>query len=980
MDKRKGMHKSILAAISIGLFCHGAASGASDIVICNFDTMGKADAGENTKITVVSEHAAAGKKALRVDCAEGGWPGITVYGFPADWSGVEYLAVDVYNPGSKAVELCGWVKDDPKASLQNRFNFDGLMAEPGQHTVRLCLARASKGNGTPLNTGNILGLVLGPNQGQGAVTLFLSNLRLEPLTESWNCVVPPGGVGFKFGPTPLPGLINISSQSVFSAQTTAGFASTAGLVFQAGQWPDPLTGGFVLQRQGKEYEFKVNLPNGDYLVWLSAGKVIRPTWLLNGHLVQQDNPRHFLLAVGNTTVLDQTVDDVQLAGTNYMGRFLLAPSPVRPERMWETYVNVMYPGTVHSARVTDGVLSFRLVNHFLSAIVIVPAAKKAEFEKTVQSIRENRIAAFTSNVKVPNTLAEAPGTGDYAIWVPGATKLSGEVKTTTYIPDALGPTSVPSEESERKPAQLKAAGVPGQRVIMSLAVTPNVDLGRCTLVLADLTGPGKIPASNIQGYFQNHFYNGKDWIGSVLSPTLTLEMDKGITRPLWLRVRVPVDAKPGNYKATFTFKPGNGKSTDVPVEFEVYPFKLYDNLPVAWGFYGQIGPLPDWCSPETRKQLLADRLAWMRDLGLNSLTIESPVIAKINDNGTVVIKFDPTLPEAAKAAGMACNANQMLFDEGFCVRSCRGIARYLHTCHPGSEFKDPKYRGYFLDAAKQYKQFVDKLGLPIVVGAPDEPRETEINAWNRNFDDCVEYLKILTKAGLRTHANPMSDKSGNKDYTPFVDYADVISTHGWKPSTQLIRQTLAKKKTLWLNNTGKDRYTWGFYNWRIGSSGRFEWHIHWAEESEDVPGRHPGGYPNSEWFNPLCARACMTQEAPFDLCKGGYAFDNRLFAVSQGIADYAYVYTLEQALKTTYHGQQEKVAAEAGAFLEVLRKDMAEFPRIKGMGGASDGAKVGMGTSDEVCLHVDEWRMKIGEYLKQLGYRGPDDSPATISR
>ena len=87
-----------------------------------------------------------------------------------------------------------------------------------------------------------------------------------------------------------------------------------------------------------------------------------------------------------------------------------------------------------------------------------------------------------------------------------------------------------------------------------------------------------------------------------------------------------------------------------------------------------------------------------------------------------------------------------------------------------------------------------------------------------------------------------------------------------------------------------------------------------------------------------------------------------------------YVYTLEQALKTSYHGQRERVATEASAFLEGLRKDMVEFPKIKGMGSAADGAKVGMGSSDEVCLRVDAWRMKIGEYLKQLGYTGPGDS------
>jgi len=976
--KGNDMRGIILAVIAGSLLLHCAALWGDDRVICNFDDMGKASAGENTKVAVVTEHTTVGKKALRADFTDIGWPGIYVDGFPADWSGVNYLAVDVYNPGTKTIELCGWVKDDPKANVGNRFNFVGLLAEPGQHTIRLGLACEYKGNGAPLNNKNILGLALGPRQNQGAVTLFFSNLRLETMEAYWRCAVPPGGMGFKFSPMPFPGMVTITSQSVFNAQTGVGFTSTDGLSSQASQWPDSLTGGFTMQSMGKECEFKVNLPNGEYLVWLSAGKLVRPVWLSNGRTYRQQNPHHFLLAVGGTTVVDQTLDDLQMAGTNYMGRFLLAPSPVRPERIWETYINVMYPGTTHSVTVTNGALSFKFANYFLSAIVIVPVAKKVEFEKAVQAIREKRIESFVSTVKTPHAHAEVPGAGDYAIWVPGEAKLSVELNTTAFRPEALGPTSVPIEESERKPAQLQAAGALGQHVIMNLAVTPNTDLGRCTLVLADLVGPGRIPAAVIQGFFQNHFYNGRDWGGSVLSPTLTLEMDKGITRPLWLRVAVPVDAKPGHYKATFTFKPGNGKPTDVPVDFEVYPFRLCDNLPVAWGFYGRLGPLPEWCSPETRKRILTDRLAWLRDLGLTSITVESPGVGKLNADGTVAMKFDPTLLEAAKAAGLACNPTQALFDDAFCVNICKGIARYLPGCHPGSEFKDPKYRGYCLDAAKQYRQFIDKLGIPVVVGAPDEPRETSINAWNRNFDYSVEYLNILAEAGLRNHTNPMADSSGKKDYSQLVDYTDVLSTHGWIHSAKLVHQTQARKKTLWLNNTGKDRYTWGFYNWRVGSSGRWEWHIHWTDEGDDVVGRHPGGYPNSEWFNPMTRRECLTQEAPFDLCQGGFAFDNRMIRVSQGITDYAYVYTLEQALKANYGGPQAKIAAEARAFLEEIKNAMPEFPKIKGMDSASHGAEVGEGSEDEARLHVGEWRMKIGAYLKQLGYKAPGDPPAVV--
>jgi hypothetical protein len=160
-----------------------AAFAAADFPVLNFDGVGKFDANPNTKVTLTPEHATEGKNALKVECGDKDWPGIFVYGFPADWTGVKYLAVDVFNPGTKAVELCGWLKDDPKGGFYGRYNYQGLMAEPGQTTLRLWLGNAIKGNAFPLNRKNIVGFCMGPNEGQPACTLYFDNFRLEPVTD-----------------------------------------------------------------------------------------------------------------------------------------------------------------------------------------------------------------------------------------------------------------------------------------------------------------------------------------------------------------------------------------------------------------------------------------------------------------------------------------------------------------------------------------------------------------------------------------------------------------------------------------------------------------------------------------------------------------------------------------------------------------------------------------------------------------------------
>ena len=175
------MKSIVLAIVLATAACRGALA-AGDFVVCSFDGVGNATAMEETKLTVVADHATEGAHALKVDYGAKDWPGIIVTGFPKDWTGVKYLAFDVFNPGAKAVELCGWVKDDENAGLYARYGYAGLMADPGKQTVRLWLDKALKGNAFPLNTKNILGFAVGPMESQPAGTLYFDNFRLEPTT------------------------------------------------------------------------------------------------------------------------------------------------------------------------------------------------------------------------------------------------------------------------------------------------------------------------------------------------------------------------------------------------------------------------------------------------------------------------------------------------------------------------------------------------------------------------------------------------------------------------------------------------------------------------------------------------------------------------------------------------------------------------------------------------------------------------------
>lgn len=763
--------------------------------------------------------------------------------------------------------------------------------------------------------------------------------------QTWKFTLPEGTLAFNFGNLVIPELKNVMSKTTYSDEQGYGWVSTEGLSLGGGKWPDPLTGTYVGTLSSKEFQFRAKVPDGDYLVWLSAGKVIRPDL----------KERRFLLKLNDKVLFDETPTDEELAGEQYLFRFMRTQYSEKPDGLWKRYIDVMYPSTTLALKVTGGEVRLSAANHFLSTLILVPAAKKAEFDALVADVTRKRIDSFEKSCPRPEqTKPEKPeGAGDFILFVP-------EPGTQVW------PWTAPTDD-ERKFKGLDAAGAPGQHVLMRLAVTPFADLGKCSLVLSDLKGPGTIGTAAVQGHYKNYRYGRKQVSEMALVPELTLDVESGLTQEFWLWMKVPDDARPGRYTATFAFKPEKAAPVPVPVTFEVYPFKLEPTLPVAYGFWGTGWTAP-FLSDDVKRKVMRDRLEWLRETGFTSITLGGPWVKRLKpEDGTVELQIDPMLFELAKETGLAAHPHQPLLHAGIMASVGRRIGSLLPGGrgvynNPGVELKQPEFRKYFLDACRQYRAFIDKMGLPVVVTSVDEPRERRINSWNRNFDDTVAYCDMMREAGLKVCVNPMRDTDHyvNKDYLPFIDHVDVLSTHAWEQSKKFMRQTLEKKKVLWLFNCGKDRYSWGFYNWRAGSNGRWEWHFCWPRN------RAEGGYPGREWQNPFTGLHGLASAAPYTTRKGGILYQSAFLDIADGITDYAYIYTLEEALKKPYATQKAKTAGEAKAFLTALKRAMPEFPKVKGLGPGADGSAVGMGIEDEAKTHVDAWRRTIAGYLKEL--------------
>jgi hypothetical protein len=772
--------------------------------------------------------------------------------------------------------------------------------------------------------------------------------------------LPDGALAFHFGGHNFPTMKRVTSGSEYSDQSGYGFIKAHDMSNTGNYgWPTTFHQALVYpEKSGVDLEFKVKVTPGKYWAHLTYNPFIRPDM----------TDIRYQLKLNDWTIMDDNPTPEQFNGEKYLYRFLWTQYSEKPDAVWNNYLKKMYISQVHEINAPDGVVTLKGINQVLYALILVPAEKKREFDQMVTTLDRQMLDSYHNGAyyAVPEHAKpqKQAADGDYLLYVPA----EGQ----TVMP-WTGPTA-----DERTRTAIKRGGVPSQRLAIQLAVVPFADLGKSELALHDLKGDGgTIPATSIKGHFKNYrsgnlnkaMFSRDDW-GSkcdvtemVLLPSLSLEMEKGITQNFWLWMQIPDSARPGTYKGVFTFRPAAGKSTDVPVEIEVYNFALAQDLPDAFGMYG-IGVDPTLVDDATRKKVMTDRFTWMREIGLNAITLRTPSITKAND-GSLTMTYDTVPLEVARAVGMGKNPQQAMMIENLFI-----LGRYIGYRMPGSpgpeavdrapgmELTLPGFDDLFIRYAGELKKTLDSFGLPIVANIVDEPREKYVNPWNRNFDDTMKYIALTRKSGnWRVAMNPMRDIDHyvNKDYTPFIDACDVMSTHAWPYAEKIITQTPQKGKTLWLYNCGMDRLTWGFYNWKVQSTGRWEWHFAFPEEDSFRE------YKSAEWYNPFTNNNGYGPPAPYAKYPGGMLYQSVFLQVAEGINDARYLYTLEKAIAKP--NQDAATVEKAKALLDTIRKQIPDYPKVEGLG---TGAGVGAVKSDQALALTETWRTQIAELLKVL--------------
>jgi hypothetical protein len=268
---------------------------------------------------------------------------------------------------------------------------------------------------------------------------------------------------------------------------------------------------------------------------------------------------------------------------------------------------------------------------------------------------------------------------------------------------------------------------------------------------------------------------------------------------------------------------------------------------------------------------------------------------------------------------------------------------------PESELTEefsPLFKQRYVNAARQIHEFFEKHGVAVLLYLADEPRERNINQWNRNIQDAIRYAQLVREGvpGAQSFIDPMRDVEDGKDYLPLLEYYDVIATHPWDQSSGII-ETVRKegKPPLWyFNGILMDRYDFGFEVAASPSTGFWQWHFQW----DLLPFQR---------FHP-CNRSGVTLPGP-----EGPLETPSFERLTAGIGDYRYFATLKARIETARQAGKTGPAVEAAqAELKVLLANTMPYPSRKDYREPVRPRRSIAGRS------LDEWRAVLAKHISAL--------------
>jgi hypothetical protein len=849
----------------------------------------------------------------------------------ADWSAFDYLRLSVANRGTVRTTLWFYFHDEAAAQAGRQGAF-GLAVDLGERVevaVPLGHFHRADGSGT-LDLARMRSLRVAFERQAAPGQVVIDRLTLVRILDG-----PTPFFYFDFhgpGGAPVLGTLPVTPATAYARQTGYGFTDTKDLaptLRAAGKFPVFSTG-----IGGKKVSFAVDVPNGRYEVQAVA---MAFTW---------DGVRCFnyrIDAEGREVVNVPLTEEVFYSGRGLSWGVDRFHDPTRT--LWAQYGRDYFTTHTFQADVADGQLNLDFHDGAVYAAWIYPAAQAAAGRARVEAVQgEQDWRVRTSIARV----ADAPDAGE-------PLEPDAEAKSRGYLlfarPYTLRVYPNRNPRPDELVRRLAVALAPGEYEPATFAIRPLKDLRNVTVEVTDLAGPGGavLPRAAVRLDIVKYFPLKRGAIDYVLTPSYLfpcrpLDLPKDFNRQYWLTIHAAADRAPGTYTGTVRVRCEGGGASDLGLEVRVYPLALAES-PRAHGFWNSRAPnyqvvrlFPDRADALAR-QVAEAEFTDMVAHGVTGVSLPPPVFQSVDpDGGNLKLDWAEARLYADLVKQFGLQAHEHLSGGGNTVDVLlkRGFKEF-----------SPAFDRAYLDLLRQTAAFWKDQGLRVVFQVTDEPRETDLNSWNRNRADTIRYLRLTRQVpDLRFMVNPMADTDGfGNPYTVLIPLLDVCATHSWPESVRTIflcgKEKLAD---LWFYNDGVDRFPWGFHLWKSAALADFEWVYAW--EARGAP--------------PLIDDEIGIGDSVVPWAKGVLPKINYEWA-REGVDDLRYLATLERAVAgAPADGPAAEAAREARDFLAALRKAVPDYPETELVTGAEAGAKYSEGG---VRPHLEAWRRQIAEYL-----------------
>ncbi len=760
--------------------------------------------------SISEEHATHGKKALKMEIrANGGGIHFGSFADP-DWSKFDTLEIDCFNTSAKSITLSGWFADADAQKTDNdywkRHNYRTNLAA-GASTLRFPIGglyRGEKGSGQFLDPHKMVGFCISTND----VTLFIDHVRL---VKGANDTVVEGIKKFNFGPAKsatFPGFTAVHKDTSYSEKLGYGWLGGNPRDERDYEHPDTLTGHFVRCAGGET--FAVDLPNGDYVIYLIMDA---PQYWEYSYFSTRSVEAQGERVIHETVTPEQFLqkyfflhqDDEDLPGTD----------------IWSRYIDAHFQPKTVKASVTNGQLKLRFLGDTwgltLSTLVIFPQKSSDAGQAWLSQLEKRRRAEFS------NSYVEVVRKADPKPELSADELSNGYVLFTRDLEKEISYNSAPgAEKSDSRDVKLNWLCSPGEYASGNFAIYPLKDCGAVTVAASELSGPaGKIPASALHtrvirykmkriGSRITSSYDYRPWL---LTDFTAQPVAANVTRRFWVTCKVPDGTPAGTYTGQLTVTIAGGPRT-IPITLEVHAIKL-DEPSMSIGMYGGGRPTGGGGSLNAAFKLderIEEVLRDQKEHGMTAVTPIAPGFRGIK-NGKAEFDFSAADQQMELLRKLGYHHPCFTYAQMFNVRE-GDIEAQART-----EYGVPLEEAIRLAYQELGAHAKEKNWLPMAWALADEPLIHGISAAN-----VVKVFEAHRRAAPQMKF-VSEDAMGDPGHWSVIPAIDIISANS--PRYQVAEAVKKAGAKYWFNNIGTNRLTFGWLLWKahakMGVEALFQW-------------------------------------------------------------------------------------------------------------------------------------------------------------